>query len=292
MARLKAIPGAIPSVPFEEYRRKYEKFFMLERNESGVLMARWHTNGDTLTWDLTIHKAIHQMLADAGADPENEVFILTGTGDKWIGDIASAIGGAEAELENQDWLSYEMFYDGSNICEGLINDLEIPSIGAINGPGYHTEMALMCDITICTEDTVIIDPHYKAGLVPGDGIQIAFREAMGTKRANYAMLMGEAIDAEKALSYGMVSEIVPKSKIYERAWEIGEQLAKQKRTTRRLTTQVLRAPWKRALAQELTFGFMTEAAAYLADRATHRADLHDEVITKTTKTALSKKKNK
>lgn len=290
MARLKGIPGVIPSVTLDEYREKYEEFFIFERSKSGVLMARWHTNGDTLVWDLTIHRAIHQMLTDVGADPENEVFILTGTGDRWIGELGSAIGGQKAELENRDWLSYEMFYDGSNIIEGLILDLEIPSIGAINGPGYHTEMALLCDITICTEDTVIIDPHYNAGLVPGDGIQIAFREAMGTKRANYAMLMGEAIDAEKALFYGMVSEIVPKARIYERALEIGEQLAKQKRITRRLTTQVLRAPWKRALAQDLTSGFMTEASAYLADQAAHRGDVHDELMKERTEAALSKKR--
>ena len=274
-------PYMVPTTRFEEYKKKYADHFILERSESGVLMAKWHTNGDSLIWDLPVHRAIHQLTTDVGQDVETEVFILTGAGHNWVGQF-----GPECEMmdqpENRGWASYEhQFYDGTNIVEGLVNDIEVPTIGAINGPGFHFDPALVCDITIMSEDAVLLDGHFREGAVPGDGIQIAFRECMGLKRSTYAMLMCEKIDAEKALYYGMVNEVVPKDKIYERAWEIGEQLAKSNRILRRVTTQVLRGPWKRALAWELRNAFGAEMFAYLASGFAHGGAAHDNIVKST-----------
>ena len=87
----------------------------------------------------------------------------------------------------------------------------------INGPGFHTEMLLMCDITICSEDAIIYDLHYDIGSVPGDGIHSCFQELLGVKRAAYALLTGQTIDAKTALEYGMVNEIHPRGKTYKAA---------------------------------------------------------------------------
>jgi enoyl-CoA hydratase/carnithine racemase len=273
MPRVKTAPDMIPHTPFDDYKRKYKNHFFLDRSASGVLTAKWHTDGDSLVWNFPIHRAIHQLTTDVGQDVETEVFILGGAGSNWIADIHPNV---EEDEEGKKWLSYEhMYYDGTNICEGLVNDLEIPTIGVINGPGFHTEMALFCDIVLMSDDAFICDPHLLAGLVPGDGIQIAFRMAMGYRRATYAMLTCEKISPQKALDYGMVNEIVPKDKIFERAQELGEMLAKHNRINRRVTTQVLRWPMKIALAQELRNAFGSEMHAYLATQASHHPDSDD-----------------
>jgi enoyl-CoA hydratase/carnithine racemase len=109
------------------------------------------------------------------------------------------------ELEQKDlaYWAYEYAYkDGRINVSSLVNDLEIPTIGVINGPGFHTEMCLMCDLTICAEDAVLYDLHYDIGSVPGDGIHSCFQELLGVKRAAYALLTGQAIDAKTALEYG------------------------------------------------------------------------------------------
>jgi enoyl-CoA hydratase/carnithine racemase len=276
MPKVRTGKNIIPHTPFDTYKHKYKDMFFLERSESGVLTARWHTKGESLVWDFPIHRGIHQLTTDVSQDVETEVFILGGTGDAWISHVHPS---SSEDGEDKKWMSYEhLYYDGTNLCEGLVNDLEVPTIGVINGPGFHTEMALFCDITLMSEDAVIVDPHTMAGLVPGDGIQIAFRMAMGYKRANYAMLTCEKIDAEKALAYGMVSEILPKDKIYDRARELGEMLAKQNRIVRRITTQVLRAPLKVAIAQELRNAFGSEMHAYLATQATHEPEESKKVM--------------
>jgi enoyl-CoA hydratase/carnithine racemase len=146
----------------------------------------------------------------------------------------------------------------------LVNDLEIPTIGLLNGPGFHTEICLMCDISLCTEDTQIFDLHYDIGSVPGDGIHSCFQELLGVKRAAYALLTGEAIDARKALEYGMVNEVVPRDQLIGRAFEIADHIMTQPRTTRRLTTQIVRRPWRRRITDDLDGGFGIQMFAHLA----------------------------
>src|SRR5690606_36878458 len=111
------------------------------------------------------------------------------------------------ELESADVASWAYEYaskDGRINVSSMVNDLEVPTIGIMNGSGFHSEIVLMCDITLCAEEATIFDLHYAIGSAPGDGIHSAFQETMGTKRAAYAFLTGEAIDAQTALEYGMV----------------------------------------------------------------------------------------
>lgn len=264
-------PYMVPFATFNEYAPKYEKLFNLSCTEDGIVMAKWCNTEDSTksaVWDQPIHRAIGQLANDVGQDSDAEVFILGGEGSDWLAQIHST----EAEdPESKKWLSFEhMYYDGTNICNALVNNLHIPTIGVINGPGFHTEMALFCDITIMADDASIVDPHfYPSNMCPGDGIQIAFREAMGVKRANYAMLTCETIDAKKALEYGMVNEVVPKDKVYERAMEIAKQILQTPRTVRRATIPYLRMPWREAFAKELHLGFGNEMWTYLAGDETH-----------------------
>ena len=252
---------------FEEYKEKYKEFFVIERKD-GVIMLRAHTQGKSIIWSGELHRAIHQALRDIGSDPENEVLIFTGTGKYWMAYVArhgvdSDRAPEQREEHNRQWHSYNIQYaDGTKIPENLVFDLEIPTIGAINGPGYHTEMLLMCDVTICTEDTIIIDTHMRGGAVSGDGFHCALQELLNQKRATYAMLTSQPIDAKKALEWGLVNEVVPKDKIYERAWELGKEFMKFNRLQRRLMVHILRKPWKRRLAEDMRDGFAHEMFAY------------------------------
>ena len=152
--------------------------------------------------------------------------------------------------------------------------LRKPTIGALNGPGFHTEICLMCDITICSEDAIIYDLHYDIGSVPGDGIHSCFQELLGVKRAAYALLTGQAIDAKTALEYGMVNEIVPRDKLLERAWQLADHIMTQPRITRHLTTQIIRRPWKKRITDDLDGGFGIQMFAHLAKKKSIHSRSH------------------
>jgi enoyl-CoA hydratase/carnithine racemase len=149
----------------------------------------------------------------------------------------------------------------------------------LNGPGFHTEICLMCDITICSEDAIIFDLHYDIGSVPGDGIHSCFQELLGVKRAAYALLTGQAIDAKTALEYGLVNEVVPRDKLVSRAYEIADHIMTQPRTVRRLTTQIVRRPWRQRLANDLDGGFGIQMFGHVAkQKAVHGRDHIAQVV--------------
>ena len=204
----------VASPQFDEYSEKFKEHYKMERRDDGVILVRLHTQDGPFQLGVESHRAVGQALKTIGADPENEVMIFTGTGDSFLMKIDPE--GFQLEEDDLEYWAYEYAYkDGRINVSALINDIEIPTIGIMNGPGAHSEMCLMCDITLCTEDTIIFDPHYEAGSVPGDGIHSCFQELLGVKRAAFALLTGQAIDAQKALEYGMVNEVWPRDKILE-----------------------------------------------------------------------------
>lgn len=250
---------------FDEYKERFKEHYKMERREDGVLLVQAHTRGGPIQLSVENHRSLGQMLKTIGADPKNEILILTGSGDEFMMDSDS--NGFKLEEEDLAYWAYEYAYkDGRINVSTLINDLEIPTIGVLNGPGFHTEICLMCDLTICSEDAIIYDLHYDIGSVPGDGIHCCFQELLGVKRAAYALLTGEAIDAKKALEYGMVNEVVPRAKLLQRAYQLADHIMTQPRTTRRLTTQIVRRPWRQRITNDLDGGFGIQMFAHLAKK--------------------------
>jgi enoyl-CoA hydratase/carnithine racemase len=274
--------GLIPHVTFEEYSEKLKHFLIMKR-ENGILEARLHTDGGSLQWGAPAHQGLHYFFDWAGRDPENEIIILGGS-DK---DLFKGIGRYDkkdekwlpatefSSAQHEAWKMYDLqYYDGTNDVEGQIFDLEVPTIGVWNGASFHTDLVLFCDLTLATEDAWTTEMHFRTNMVPGDGIQIAWRELMGRKRYAYAELTGEIITARKALELGMINEICNDTEAaYSRAQEIAKLiLSLGTRTTRRITTQVLRKPWKEDIANELRQGFSSEMFVTATDHSPHEAN--------------------
>ena len=257
----------IPTPEFEDYREIFKEHFFLERRD-GILQVQMHTRGGDVHWNLELHRALWQLWSVVGADPKNEVMIFTATGDTWIASLDDESFAPIEEHPAENSYDYGIF-DGRQMLIKLVNDIEIPTIGVINGPGFHCELAFMCDLTICSDKTLIMDPHFALGMVPGDGIHSALIELLGVKRAAYAMLMNEQIDAQKALEYGLVNEVVPRDKLMDRAWEMASSIMQKPRIVRRMTAQIIRRPWKQRLIDDLDGGYAAEMYAYMCSGERH-----------------------
>lgn len=273
--------GTIPHMPFEEYSEKLKHCFTMKR-KNGILEARLHTDGDSLQWGAPAHQGLHYFFDWAGRDPENEVIILGGSGkdfmrgigrldDKGVWQPATEFSSHPSEA----WKMYDFqFYDGTNDIEGQIFDVEVPTIGVWNGAAFHSDLFLFSDITLATEDAWTTEMHYRVNMVPGDGVQIAWRELMGRKRYAYAELTGEIITARKALELGMINEISTDTEAaYDRAQEIAALIMQTgTRTTRRMTTQILRQAWKEDIAKELRTAFATEMYVTATEHSPHEVN--------------------
>ena len=244
--------GFVSRPRFEDYQEKYATYFNMERRD-GILQVHMHTEGGPVIYGLPIHNAWSQLWLDIGNDPDNEVLIFSGTGDKWIAGFDPEMSKLPFHEMSADVFYDQIYADATKLLEAFIFNIDIPTIACINGSGLHTEFALLCDITLCAEHAELFDPHFKFNLVPGDGQGLTFQELMGLKRAAYFLYTSDTIDAQTAKELGLVNEVLPLDDLQPRAWEIAEKIMQKPRAIRRMTSAVLRRQWKQRLVQDLGF---------------------------------------
>lgn len=246
-----------PNLSFDEYQDRFKDFYHIQRDEQGVIDVRMtNPDGGETMWLMEHKNCWGPLLQAIGADDDNEVLILGGTGKVWCLDVdpeyVKKVGAAVSKSPD-DYRKFMLstFQVVPRMFESLIWGVDVPTIGVINGPGGHYELAFMCDIVLCVPDMTFDDPHFSVGAVPGDGMYLCMKKAFGTARANYYAVTGESFTAQQALDWGLVSELVPVDRIYERAHEIANSMMKQSRATRRMTHDMFRNDWRRVLTDDL-----------------------------------------
>jgi enoyl-CoA hydratase/carnithine racemase len=245
------VPGFVDSPRLADYAEKYAEHVDLQRTDGVLVFRMHHRNGPPLV-SFPAKNAWVQAIRDVGADPENEVVIFTGTGDRWIGDVDRA---SFAKLgESKPEVLYEHHYgDQLKLLETLMYGIDVPTIAAINGPVHHFTFGLMTDLTICSDTTVLTDGHFAMGTAPGDGLGLQLQALMGVKRAAFAAYLAEPLDAARLLELGLVNEVVPPERLLARAHEIAEVIMRAPWTARRATHAIVSRPWKQLLARDQGF---------------------------------------
>ena len=100
-----------------------------------------------------------------------------------------------------------------------------PTIAAIHGPcmAGAFEMALACDLSVCSRDAVFGEPELKFG---AGIVTLLLPWIAGPKAAKDIILTGEdAIGAERALALGIVSRVVPEGEHLAAALRIARHIA-------------------------------------------------------------------
>ena len=260
----------IKKTSFEEYKEMFKDWFILDRDEDGILTVQMCVNGGPALWCYGVHRGIGQLCKYIAQDLDNQVVIVTGTGDQWLGYPDWKYMGLLLKNADTDPLAYnkqtynEWYKDGVAELKNWLFELEVPTIAAINGPSPvgHTEFALACDLTLITPDVKFFEKHYAtANLVPGDGQYIALRHLLGDKKTNYLVYTGTEVDAQQALEWGLVNEIVPREQLLDRAKELAHQILKADYHVRRLTHRMLTEQWREDLEKSFDFQFALEGWA-------------------------------
>lgn len=258
---------------FEEYSERFKDFAYMERTEDGILFVRLHWKGGPVLWSYQTQNAYGHLWTAIGHDKKNEVMILTCQDPYWICQESDPTSFDEVEDDPSTHIKYDCNVpDTMNFVENFINDIEIPTIAAINGHGQHYEFALMSDITICDPDFYFSDAHFSHSMVPGDGMNFAFRVCAGMKRATYMMFMEPKIDAKTAMEWGLINEIVEHDKLVSRAYEIARHIMKSDRAVRRLTHEIAMRRWKRALQDDERVNVLAEMYAVQLLSTRHNFD--------------------
>jgi enoyl-CoA hydratase len=104
-----------------------------------------------------------------------------------------------------------------------------PFVAAIRGfcLGGGLELALCCDVRVCSDDARLGQPEIKLGLIPGGGGTQRLPRVVGIGRAMLLNLTGEFVDAETAYAWGLVEKVVSVAELEEAALTIAGQIAAQ-----------------------------------------------------------------
>ncbi len=171
--------------------------------------------------------ALDHPILDALAEEVPEIdaacLILTGDGPIFsagydIGDIPESVFAEEAEKI--------VAHPFAAALAGL-DRCEIPIIAAINGHanGGGLEVALACDLRISEPTAMFGMPPAKLGLVYSHTGLRRFIDAIGVPRTRELFLLGRRIDAERALDWGLVNEVVSPGAVGDTAVEMAKELA-------------------------------------------------------------------
>ena len=116
------------------------------------------------------------------------------------------------------------------IIQGLADKLERlpkPTIAAIDGicMGGGLEVALGCDLRVGTRHSKFATPEGKLGLIPGGGATARLPRLVGRGWGMEMLLMGETIDAERALQIGLITRLVESDELVPELIRMAEHLS-------------------------------------------------------------------
>lgn len=245
---------------FAEYSTQFETVEM--RREDGILEMRFHTGAGPLQWGLLPHGELERAFLAVGRDRENQVVILTGTGDEFSGPPVADAGHFLVKDAGTAQQTDHIYWEGKHLLMNLLN-IEVPVIAAVNGPAVrHAEIPLLSDIVLAAQEAEFQDSaHFSGGLVPGDGVHVVFPLLMGANRGRYFLLTGQKVGARQALEYGLVNEVLPRTELLPRAWTLARQLLRRSALIRRYSRVLLTQDLKRRMHDLLGYGLALESLA-------------------------------
>jgi len=171
---------------------------------------------------LEVREDLYQRLKEVDSREDIRAAIITGAGEAFVAgaDIASM-----KDYTVEDAL--EASRNGSRIFS-FIENMKIPVIAAINGwaLGGGCELALACDIRICSDDARFGQTEVKIGIIPGYGANIRLPRLIGAGKAKELIYTGRIIDAAEAERIGLVNSVVSKEDLMDEAIKLAGRISK------------------------------------------------------------------
>jgi enoyl-CoA hydratase/carnithine racemase len=173
--------------------------------------------------------------------PDVKVIVLTGAGTKAFS-AGSDIKEMAAQTYDEKLAHTEL---GQSVAE-MLEQHPCPVIAAIEGYclGGGLEMATACDYRIAGKGANLGLPEIKINALPSWGGTTRVPRVVGVARARELIMFGRTLDADTALAWGLVAEVVPEGGAFARAMEMAAEIAeKRERRCMALAKQLLTNGW-------------------------------------------------
>ena len=184
---------------------------------------------DASTW-----KKLMNAFIELEADSTVAVIVLTGAGEK------AFVAGADLKsLKARS--SIETFYGETPTFVARIENIAKPTIAAINGfaLGGGLELAMACDIRICSKAAKLGQTEVNVGILPGFGGTQRLSRLVGTAKAKEMIFTGKIITAEEAERIGLVNAVVEPQALMETVLAMANDIAAKSAITIHLAKQII-----------------------------------------------------
>jgi len=168
-------------------------------------------------------------------DPALKGLILFGQG----GCFAS--GADIRELSSLDEVGIRKFHGLRERTFELLEKVACPTLAVIEryALGTGLELALCCDFRIASSDAKLGVPSARLGLVESYEYFTRLVRAVGPSWARKMVFTGDQVDAATAFQIGLVEELSPPERIFERAEAILSRILKNSASSIRHTKRVI-----------------------------------------------------
>jgi len=202
------------------------------------------------------------------------VLIITGAGSafsaggniKDMQDRSGDFGGDVRMLERK-------YREGIQRIPLAIESSEVPVIAAVNGPaiGAGFDLACMCDMRFASDTAKFGETFINLGIIPGDGGAWYLQRLLGYQKAAELTFTGRILDAQEALTMGLVLDVIPKKNLLLKANELAQQIASKPPHAVRYTKRLM----KKAQRMQLN-DFLEVCAAFQG--ISHNTQDHLEAV--------------
>jgi enoyl-CoA hydratase len=206
--------------------------------------------------DLKTVEEFHAALGEI-TRAKSMVFIVTGAGEK------SFVAGADINAIKARRRNDALAGINSRLMSAIENH-DAVAIAAVNGfaMGGGCELALSCDLRIASTNALFGLPEPTLGIIPAAGGTQRLPRVVGLGRAKEMILTGAKWDAQRALDFGLVSEVVAPGELMDAARAMAQRVIALGPLAVRLAKKALNASANMPLQSGLEFESMIQAVAF------------------------------
>ncbi|MCP4647839.1 MAG: hypothetical protein GY852_08950, partial [bacterium] len=109
----------------------------------------------------------------------------------------------------------------------IVDSVDLPFVAAINGDafGQGLELALACDLRVCSKDACFSMPGVTQGMMPWDGGTQRLSRLVGRGKTMEMILLADTIDSAEAQRIGLVNRVVSPQKVYDTCMEFAQAIS-------------------------------------------------------------------
>lgn len=167
---------------------------------------------------------LHEAFDDANTDKKTKVIILTGSGEKAFVAGADITEFADYNVDEGTRLAAK----GQELLFNFVENLSTPVIAAINGfaLGGGLELAMSAHFRVASDNAKLGLPEVSLGVIPGYGGTQRLPQLVGKGRAMEMIMTAGMIDANQALTYGLVNHVTSQEELLPLCEKIATKISR------------------------------------------------------------------